>query len=234
MMTDILWKEAEPIIKVTERHPFLTAMVYGTLPESNFIYYVLQDALYLKSFAECLRRLSEKAEATHQDAERLKEFALGAEEAEMSLHNSFFKKWQIDSSLATEMPNTLLYTSYILRIVSTRDYAEGLAALLPCFWVYMHVGKCMLRLRNELGDTVKRYPQFDEWIDMYSGDEFENHVNDYIKMVDSVATGVNEDKFSLMKQHFLLACKLEHMFWDQAMSLMQWPTIAEGEAEETG
>jgi thiaminase/transcriptional activator TenA len=229
MMTDILWKAAEPIIEVTERHPFLSAMVYGTLPKSNFIYYVLQDALYLKSFAECLRHLSEKTEATDQDAIRLKDFAIGAEEAEMSLHNSFFKKWEIDSSLATEMPNTLLYTSYILRIVSTRDYAEGLAALLPCFWVYMHVGKCMLRLRNELGDAVQRYPQFDEWIDMYSGDEFENHVSDYIKIVNSVAVQVDEDKFNIMKEHFVLCCKLEHMFWDQAMSLMEWPSIAEVE-----
>lgn len=232
-MTDVLWKEAEPIIKVTERHPFLTAMVYGTLPESNFIYYVLQDALYLKSFAECLRILSEKAEVEPKDSERLKEFAVAAEEAELSLHNSFFKKWQIDSSLATEMPNTLLYTSYILRIVSTRDYAEGLAVLLPCFWVYMHVGKCMLRLRSELGDAVQRYPQFDEWIDMYSGDEFEKHVNEYIAIVNSVAAGVDDGKFNLMKQHFLIACKLEHMFWDQAMSLMQWPSIAENENEKT-
>ncbi len=233
MMADILWKEAEPIVKVTERHPFLIAMVAGTLPKANFIYFVLQDSFFLKAFAECLRILSEKSEAKHEDSLRLKELAVGAEEAELSLHDTFFMDWQIDSSFATEMPNTLLYTSYILRVVSTRDYAEGLAVLLPCFWVYMHVAKCMLRLRSELGDTVQRYPQFDEWIDIYSCVEFEKHVIDYIAIVNSVAIDVDEEKLSLMKQHFLVSCKLEHMIWDQAMSLMSWPSIAENENGET-
>jgi len=50
------------------------------------------------------------------------------------------------------MPNALLYTSYMLRVINTSCHAEGLAVLLPCFWVYMHVGKCMLKLREELDD----------------------------------------------------------------------------------
>jgi hypothetical protein len=37
------------------------------------------------------------------------------------------------------LPTTTLYTSYLLRVCATRPHAEGLAALLPCFWVYMHV-----------------------------------------------------------------------------------------------
>ena len=54
------------------------------------------------------------------------------------------------------MPNTLLYTSYMMKIIATRPHAEGLAVLLPCFWVYMHVGKCMLKLREELGDRYEK------------------------------------------------------------------------------
>ena len=63
-----------------------------------------------------------------------------------------FIRWEIDATDAKPMPNTLLYTSYMLRVVATRPHAEGLAVLLPCFWVYMHVGKCMLKLRENLGD----------------------------------------------------------------------------------
>jgi thiaminase len=50
------------------------------------------------------------------------------------------------------MPHTVLYTSYMVRVAATRPHAEGLAVLLPCFWVYMHVGKCMQALRSSLGD----------------------------------------------------------------------------------
>ena len=153
MSAQAFWEAAAPLIAVTEKHPFLVAMVDGTLSEENFRYYVVQDALYLEQFADCLRILSNNKDISREDSERLKDFAKGAEEAELSLHNSFFKEWNINAEGAEEMPNCLLYTSYMKRIVATRPHAEGLAVLLPCFWVYMHVGQQMLELRKKLGTT---------------------------------------------------------------------------------
>jgi thiaminase/transcriptional activator TenA len=241
------WDAAASMIAVTEKHPFLVTMVDGTLAEDNFKYYVIQDALYLTEFADCLRRLAKSADSK-EDSERLDNFAKGAEEAEMSLHNSFFVQWNISNDGAEEMPNCLLYTSYMKRIVATKSHAEGLAALLPCFWVYMHVGKCMLKLRDELGDryvrsigivdfvriciclafpflSVKRPPAFDAWIDMYGGDDFEKEVKDYIAMVDAACKTASDSELLAMKKHFLMSCKLEHMFWDQATNMMKWPEI---------
>lgn len=113
---------------------------------------VVQDALYLKDFADALRILSQNKGISQADSDRLEQFAKGAAEAELSLHNSFFKQWDISGEGVEQMPNTLLYTSYMKRVVATRPHAEGLAALLPCFWVYAHVGDVMLKLREELGD----------------------------------------------------------------------------------
>ncbi len=155
------WDAAAPMIAVTEQHPFLVAMVDGTLATENFQYYVVQDALYLQDFADCLRRLARNPGILEHDSQRLDAFARGAEEAEMSLHNSFFKEWSISAKGIEQMPNCLLYTSYMKRIVATRSHAQGLAVLLPCFWVYMHVGKCMLKLREELGD---RYVLGASWL----------------------------------------------------------------------
>jgi thiaminase/transcriptional activator TenA len=147
------WDATAPLIAVTEKHPFLVAMVDGTLNMDSFRYYVVQDALYLGDFADCLRRLGDNPCVSQSDSARLKAFAKGAEEAEMALHDSFFKQWNISAEGAEQMPNCLLYTSYMKRTVVTRPHAEGLATLLPCFWVYMHVGKCMLKLRKDLGST---------------------------------------------------------------------------------
>ena len=185
MSAQAFWDNSADLIAVTEKHPFLVAMVDGTLDMENFRYYVIQDALYLADFAACLRRLGDNKGISQTDSERLKAFAKGAEVAEMELHNSFFKEWNISAENAEQMPNGLLYTSYMERIVATRCHAEGLAVLLPCFWVYMHVGKCMLKLREELGTSVKRPPPFDAWIDMYGGEDFEKEVKDYIAMVDA-------------------------------------------------
>ena len=151
MSAQDFWNAGASLIAVTEKHPFLVAMVDGTLDLASFKYYVVQDALYLGDFADCLRRLARNPGISAEDSKRLESFATGAQEAELSLHNSFFQEWGISAD-AEQMPHTLLYTSFMKRIVATRPHAEGLAALLPCFWVYMHVGQCMLKLRQDLGD----------------------------------------------------------------------------------
>eukprot|EP00980_Cylindrotheca_fusiformis_P013929 scaffold3618_cov129-Cylindrotheca_fusiformis.AAC.29 len=224
MSAQELWDNAASMIAVTEKHPFLVAMVDGTLANDSFQYYVIQDALYLQEFADCLRRLGESASSPEASAQ-LKGFAKGAAEAELSLHNSFFVEWKISAEGAKEMPHTLLYTSYMKRVVATRSHKQGLSALLPCFWVYMHVGKTMLKLREELGDTCKRAPQFDAWIDMYGGDDFEKHVREYIALVDAECKTATEDELKEMQEHFNMCCKLEHMFWDQASNMMKWPEL---------
>lgn len=157
-----LWDAAAPLISITEKHPFLVAMVDGTLPLENFRYYVVQDALYLADFATALRLVACHDGISAEESKRLNSFADGAEEAELCLHTGFFKKWGIlddaTNGSAEQMPHTLLYTSYMLRVAATRPHAEGLAVLLPCFWVYMHVGQCMQKLRNDLGDRCV-FPQ---------------------------------------------------------------------------
>lgn len=252
--TKSLWDEAANLITATEKHPFLVSMVDGTLNLDSFRYYVIQDALFLTDFALCLEILATKMETANiasaaisiDSINRIRELAVGIEEAEKELHRSFFTQWNINvtNNDVKSAPNTLLYTSYMLRVVSTRPYTEGLAVLLPCFWVYMHVGKCMLQLREEIDNDnnnsnnnnntkqQKRPAQFDAWIDMYAGDEFEKEVTDYIAIVNTaiqhnVNNNINKDDgmevLMKMKEHFVMCCKLEYMFWDQAQVLMDWP-----------
>ena len=173
-----------------------------------------------------MRRLGDNKGISQTDSERLKAFAKAAKVAEMELHNSFFKEWNISAENAEQMPNGLLYTSYMEWIVATWFHAEGLAVLLPCCWVYLHVGKCMLQLREELGTSVKRPPQFDAWIDMYGGEDFEKEVKDYIAMVNAACKTTDKVTLEQMEKHFIIwCCKLEHMFWDQASTRMEWPKI---------
>lgn len=219
------WKSATDIIKATEKHEFLTKMVNGSLPIENFKYYIIQDSLYLADFADGLYRLARTPDIPKEDKNRLEKFAVDAREAEMSLHNGFFKKWNVDAKDAKAMPNTVLYCSNMLRVVSTRCYAEGLAALLPCFWIYMHMGKVMLKHRDELGDSVQRCEQYNEWIDMYASDQFESDVNDYINMVNAAAANASQITILQMEEHFIMSCKLEYMFWDQGLQLMEWPSF---------
>ena len=61
---------------------------------------------------------------------------------------------------------------------------------------------------------------------MYGGEDFERDVKEYIRMVDVACASASDDTLRKMQEHFLMSCKLEHMFWDQAQVLMRWPDIA--------
>ena len=74
--------------------------------------------------------------------------------------------------------------------------------------------------------SVKRPASYDAWIDMYSGEDFEKEVKDYIAMVDVACKAADADTLKEMEKHFIMSCKLEHMFWDQAETKMEWPKIA--------
>jgi thiaminase/transcriptional activator TenA len=73
--------------------------------------------------------------------------------------------------------------------------------------------------------SVKRSKQYDAWIDMYGGDEFETAVKSYITLVDEACKTADETVLKEMQEYFLMSCKLEHMFWDQASTMMKWPEI---------
>jgi len=76
--------------------------------------------------------------------------------------------------------------------------------------------------------SVQRPPQFDAWIDMYGGEDFEKEVREYIAMVDAACATADEATLIEMQKHFTMCCKLEHMFWDQAEQLMEWPAVLRG------
>ena len=268
------WDAARPLIDTTAQHPFLRAMVEGTLASRQFQYYVYQDALYLQDFAACLYRLADHATELGYtpDAITLRQLAHTALQDELALHTAYFQHWNTDDDDddvrvrygQQQMPTTLLYTSYMTRIVAgggSYSYGEGLAALLPCFWVYRHVGQGLLQLRTRLDmtptttTTSRRSKQYDAWIDMYAGEEFATEVTKYIAIVNKEleriqqpqsqshtnhtttttttnsptvfedAQQAHEEEIQKMEDHFLMNCKLEHMFWDQAVALLEWPKI---------
>ena len=81
----------------------------------------------------------------------------------------------------------------------------------------------MLKLCDNLGDVVNRPPKYDAWINRNAGDNFEDTVREYIAIVNDAAMSVDDGTRKRMEGHFVMSCKLKHLFWDQASNLMRWP-----------
>jgi thiaminase/transcriptional activator TenA len=198
--------------------PFNAELAAGNLSADSFRHYIIQDAHYLEGFARALALASAKADT----ADQIVQFAGAAQTAimvERALHADSFRKFGItpeDFAAAQPTPVCDHYVSYLLRVAALDPFPVVLAALLPCFWVYLEVGK------DIHGRAAKPNP-YQAWIDTYAGEEFATAVQAVIATTDAVASGASERTRQSMHTAFTRATQLEWMFWDSAYRLARWP-----------
>ncbi|MDW8107944.1 MAG: thiaminase II, partial [Armatimonadota bacterium] len=206
--TERLWQAITPIYEAILRHPFLTGLTDGTLPREAFEFYVVQDAHYLRYYAQCLSLLA--AKAPHEEwLVTFNEHAKTAILVERSLHESFFKDFGLTSErvYATPLaPTCLAYTHYLLAVCYARPFHEALGAVLPCYWIYWEVGKAL----EQRGSPN---PLYQRWIDTYASEEFGSTVRAVLEMTDATAETLTDVQRQAMQQHFITSSRYEWMFW---------------------
>lgn len=212
------WQNNLPLCEKILAMPFNAKLAAGNLSADSFRHYIIQDAHYLEGFARALALASAKADT----ADQIVQFAAAAQTAimvERALHADYFRKFGItDEDFAAAQPTPVChhYVSYLLRVAALDSFPVVLAALLPCFWIYLEVG------RDIYGRAVKQNP-YQAWIDTYAGEEFATAVQAVIETTDTVASGTSERMRQSMHAAFTRATQLEWMFWDSAYGLAKWP-----------
>lgn len=219
--TKSLWDHTAELQDAILAHPFNRELAAGTLDRDRFAFYLVQDQRYLVGFAKALATASARA-GDVDDATFLAGSAQTALVVERSLHADYLSAFDISAEEADAIetaPTGLTYTAFLQATAGTADYAELVAALLPCFWVYEHVGRSIL---TEVGD-VTDHP-YATWIRTYADDDFAAAVARMRDIVDRVADGATEETRGSMRAAFVRGCELEWMFWDAAYRRETWPT----------
>lgn len=213
-----LWSRIEGIYGQILEHPFLRGLTDGSLDREAFRYYVVQDAHYLRDYARALAICAAKAPA-EPDILMFSRHAAGAIEVERELHEGFFRDLGVseDDVVATPVaPTCRAYTSYLLATCYGGSFAEGLAAVLPCYWIYAEVGTALLAK----GSPDEHYQR---WIDTYGGEEFGEIVRAVIALTDRVGEQTSEAERARMVEHFVTTSRYEWLFWDAGWRQETWP-----------
>ena len=110
------------------RHPFVTGLAGGTLPDAVFAHYLADDAHYLVGYARTLARIASRLPDV-DDVGAWAGFAAGAVEAERSLHVGELARRGVEP--ATHVPTSACrdYVDALARQDRRRAWAGGLGSL---------------------------------------------------------------------------------------------------------
>jgi thiaminase (transcriptional activator TenA) len=226
--SDELWGGITDIYDAILAHPFLTGLADGSLPGEAFDFYLAQDALYLKEYARALALVAARAPSA-AETEMFARHAAEAIAVEQELHRSLLGEPGVAAGLAAEpAPANLAYTSYLLSLCALGSYPEAVGAVLPCYWIYLEVGKALVRRGSP-------DPRYQRWIATYGGDEFAATVREVLTVTDRLGAALSAQERQRVRACFRATSRYEWMFWDMGYRMETWPAFTgvslTGEAE---
>jgi len=210
---------ADSIWQAQHDHPFVRGIGDGSVDMGQFGFWVRQDYRFLIDYA----RLFALAVARAPDVAAMTAFAKLCHETlatEMALHRSYAAEFGIsEAELESEAkaPATQAYTDFLLRTAALGEYAELVAALLPCMWGYSEVGSRLMQR------GLPQQPQCAAWIEMYASAEFAELAGWCREVMDRAAAGLSEAQLGRCEAAFLTSSRYELAFWEMAMRQDRWP-----------
>ncbi len=217
--TDRLRSLADDIWQAQHMHPFVRGIGSGAVDREQFKFWVRQDYLFLIEYG----RLLALAAARAPDLATMRRFAELTRETlgtEMDLHRSYAAEFGISAAeLENEAkaPATQAYTDFLLRSATMGDYAELVAALLPCMWAFSEIGLEMKRA------GVPADPLCAKWVEMYASEDFAQLADWCRDLLDGLAEDLPAADQERLAQAFLTSSRYELKFWDMARDMERWP-----------
>jgi len=210
--SDELRRAADAIWAAQQEHPFVRGIGEGTLDPERFRHYIRQDYLFLIEYGRLLALACARAPRLALQ-ERFADLTQATLRGEMELHRSYAAEWGISrEELEAERPTptTRAYTDFLLRTAALGDFAELVAALLPCMWGYSEIGR---RLAEGGRPAHALYAR---WIETYADPEFARLAGWCREICDEVAASADRER---MRAAFLASSRHELAFWDASWRL---------------
>jgi thiaminase (transcriptional activator TenA) len=209
---------AGPIWDAQHAHPFVRGIGDGTLDRDRFRFWVRQDYLFLAEYARMLSLGAARAPDL-ETMGRLADLTQATLRGEMDLHRSYAAELGIapvELEAEPMAPTTRAYTDFLVRVAASGDFAELVAALLPCMWGFSEIG-----LRLAEGGTPSD-PGYARWVGMYSSREFAELAAWCRGLMDRVGEGIGADAHRV-EDAFLTSSRYELAFWEMAWTREAWP-----------
>lgn len=214
--TKRLLAATEEIRKAYNAHPFVVGIQNGTLDKEKFLYYIIQDFLYLKDYAKVFAIGVAKAKDT--DTANLFAKYIAVMNGELDIHSGYMGRFHVTQEEIDRMSpslDNLSYTSYMLRIAYEEGEAEILAAILSCAYSYERIAKKILENNpDSLRDSF-----YGDWIRTYTSDEYAAGNVILLDTLDALSTHYSEKQLQHLVDIFIACSRYELAFWQMAWEM---------------
>ena len=201
-----VWEKSLKIYQAILRQPFIKELAAGTLDADRFTRYIAQDEVYLGNYG---RQMEEFAQLMDDPQEKafFMEYAKSGMEGEAAMHQLLIDRFQMDIAVQSSVV-TSTYNGRTQKAVDTGVKEIGLAALLPCAWIYNEVGLQILETAKLDGNPYK------EWILEYGNEEFTRGTRILVDMIDEWAEKADEATRQEMTRVYIEGAICEYAFWE--------------------
>lgn len=219
MLIDDLRAGAAEDWRAFTHHPFVQGIADGSLPESAFRAYLVQDYRFLVHFARAHALEAFKAD-TVADLRWAAAAAAGIIDQEMRLHVGFCEGWGIGEAeleAAVEAPANVAYTRFVIDTGLAGDALDLAVALAPCTVGYGEIGA---RLAADPATVRGPANPYEDWIAAYAGEGFQDGVRDAVERMEAIAERRGgSGRLPVLTRIFARAARLEAEFWQMGLDL---------------
>lgn len=217
-ITAAWWERIAGIRAEIDELPFVRALADGTLARERFLSYLGQDALYLREYARVLAEAARIAPTSREQA-FWAQCAHGSIVGELELHASWLSPGDGVSAAtfaATAAPTTTAYLDHLRSVAFGGEYAELIAAILPCFWLYTDLGA---RLQAGAFGEYALNPShpYASWLTTYADPSFEDATRQAAGFVADAAATAGDAVRSRMFEVFEASSRHELAFFAAPM-----------------
>jgi thiaminase/transcriptional activator TenA len=189
-------------------HEFVRRLADGTLPESAFRRYLVQDYLFLIQFARAYALAAYKSD-TLADIRQASASLTNIAEREMVLHVGFCKGWGLSEAQMEATPEareTMAYTRFVLERGMAGDLLDLHVALSPCLIGYAEIARSL--------GTVSSTNPYRAWVEAYASEDYQAVATREIAVLDSLMERRGgPGRFASLSATFGAATRLEADFW---------------------
>ena len=206
--------KANDVWEAAYRHPFVQELGQGILHMEKFQFYLLQDYLYLLSYAKVFALGAVKSDAEWLIL-KFTDSQYNIICSEMNLHRDYMQSFGISKADIDQVKPALFnrtYTASMLAEGQIGDVAAILVAILPCAWSYADFGQ---RLAKDYETELLKNP-YKTWIDMYASADYYESFAWMFEALDDLCIGKTTREKERLEEIFQSGMEFEYLFWEMS------------------